>query len=648
MVEITESESEAQGALDQANPAAVSLALRSPGGKGWETDARAFLRRQAHLLDLQIENLNEERHLQLAHLKTRRWKDRLAVTLQTLTILAGLAIVAAFGVMAWDAHNDHGLVVEAFSVPPELAARGLSGQAVAGQLQDWLSETKAKVDARTARAGDSYRNDWGADIKVEIPQTGVSLGEIQRLLRQWLGHETRISGQIWRGPNGLMASARIGDLGVTRATGSDSDIEGLIARLGEGVFAAAQPYRYAVYLGANGRRPESLAVLRQLATVTDPTERAWANIGLGNTEQTVEANAAMRRAIALDPTLAVGWNNLANGEAALGHDEAALKAYVENLRRLQAGQGQTVSTRAQGILRAGAQLSRAAALGDFRAAVAAGEELVNLPSYYSSDLTGRAQVAQALAQDHDVAAALTVAKGLGPDDVAISLRWPPGSGISAAYVAADQALDDWPAAARAWKALDAAAVAKPELGVARSTALWPFLAEALVRSGDVAAGLALIARTPSDCYACLRARGRIAAAQRDWPKAQAAFAEAARQAPSLPMADYDWGQMLLAKGDLTGAIGKLRDAHAKGPHFADPLELWGEVLLRQGDPAGAAVKFAEAAKWAPRWGRDHLKWSEALAKLGKTDAARAQRRAAATMDLTPTERAQLQSPGPRT
>ncbi len=49
---------------------------------------------------------------------------------------------------------------------------------------------------------------------------------------------------------------------------------------------------------------------------------------------------------------------------------------------------------------------------------------------------------------------------------------------------------------------------------------------------------------------------------------------AARQAPSLPFAEAEWGAALLAKGDADGAIAKETLANQKGPHFADPLEVW--------------------------------------------------------------------------
>ena len=55
----------------------------------------------------------------------------------------------------------------------------------------------------------------------------------------------------------------------------------------------------------------------------------------------------------------------------------------------------------------------------------------------------------------------------------------------------------------------------------------------------------------------------------------------------------------------------------------------------------AVRKFETAVTLAPRWGRLHLKWGEALARLGKMNEARAKWTAAAGMDLTPSERAEL-------
>ena len=104
------------------------------------------------------------------------------------------------------------------------------------------------------------------------------------------------------------------------------------------------------------------------------------------------------------------------------------------------------------------------------------------------------------------------------------------------------------------------------------------------------------------------------------------------------MGYYDWGRVLLMKGDLDGAIAKFKVANEKGPHFADPLEMWGEALIAKNRSDLALAKFEEAEKYAPRWGRLHLKWGEALFYSGDKDGAQKQFAIAATLDLAPSEK----------
>jgi len=54
--------------------------------------------------------------------------------LQSLTILVGLLALSGVGWLAWKAHESNGVVIEAFSVPPDLAQRGLTGQVLASQV----------------------------------------------------------------------------------------------------------------------------------------------------------------------------------------------------------------------------------------------------------------------------------------------------------------------------------------------------------------------------------------------------------------------------------------------------------------------------------------------------------------------------------
>jgi tetratricopeptide (TPR) repeat protein len=139
----------------------------------------------------------------------------------------------------------------------------------------------------------------------------------------------------------------------------------------------------------------------------------------------------------------------------------------------------------------------------------------------------------------------------------------------------------------------------------------------------------------------VRARGIIAALAREPARADAWFARAVHDAPSIPFAYEDWGRVLLDRGQPDAAIEKFKTANTKGEHFADPLEGWGEALMAKNQSHLALAKFAEAEKYAPNWGRLHLKWGEALAYAGKKDEAAWQFARAAALDLTPSEKTQL-------
>jgi len=124
-------------------------------------------------------------------------------------------------------------------------------------------------------------------------------------------------------------------------------------------------------------------------------------------------------------------------------------------------------------------------------------------------------------------------------------------------------------------------------------ALHAALAEA--RTGDVRSARQEIDRTPRDCTLCLRVRGDIDAAQKNWAGTAFWFEDSVRRAPSIPFAYADWGAMLLHNGDYDDAIAKFGVAHEKGPHFADPLEMWGEALMYVGRRDEAKEQFSLAS-----------------------------------------------------
>ncbi|MBX9801764.1 MAG: hypothetical protein K2Y04_03265 [Caulobacteraceae bacterium] len=204
-------------------------------------------------------------------------------------------------------------------------------------------------------------------------------------------------------------------------------------------------------------------------------------------------------------------------------------------------------------------------------------------------------------------------------------------------------LDQWPqalAALETWEA-ERAPTLFPGIRSARQTYLWPKLAYARARTGDLAGAQAQIATTPPDCYLCVRERARIAELAGDRAAADRWSAEARRQGPSLPFAFAERGQMLMARGDTAGAIAFYEQAIERGPRWADPQKYWGDALMARGDEAGAIRKYRAAADRAPRWGALHLAWGRALEAQGKRDQAREKYAEAARMDLSAADRAEV-------
>ena len=150
------------------DPAAVALALSGAS----RAKADAFLDNQSSLIDIQKHHLHEQCAWLVRQLHLKVWEQRMGVVLRVATAIVGIAVAAALVVMVWDAAHSKGLVIEPFAVPQDLAQRGLTGQVVAAQLLDKLTVMTASESSRSTQ---SYANNWGDNIKVEIPETGVSV-----------------------------------------------------------------------------------------------------------------------------------------------------------------------------------------------------------------------------------------------------------------------------------------------------------------------------------------------------------------------------------------------------------------------------------------------------------------------------------------
>jgi tetratricopeptide (TPR) repeat protein len=626
-------------------PDAAAEAIALSGASRARADG--YLEVQTRLARLQSQNLVELNAFELSHLKWRRFNDQMRGFLQVLAFIVAASIVAGLGIVVWNAAHEDGLVIEAFSVPPDMVSRGLTGQAVAAQLQDRLSAMQAAT--QSGRPSQSYSNNWGNDIKVEIPDTGVSVGEFYRMLVATLGHESHITGEVWRGAKGLSVTAHVGGGGGTTVTGAEADFDALMQKAAEAVYLRTQPYRYAAFLGTT-EHPQLVrerAILNDLAVNGSPEDRVWSHVGLGvddGLDGDVDgALAEFHRAVALDPDLALPWLDLQSTESRLSHEEAELAYLPTAIRLLQENGDDQTNRPARVVYVPYLKGELASRFGDFAEALARHREATTKPD--ANHVVESALVASALdlARLHDGVAARRARADL-PSNPAGVRAFGAIRRIHMSYWLGEYAM----LAARHGemeKALVADLVTigngERSVRIILSRQIWPFVAMAMAKSGDAKGAHALIDRTPTDCDTCLRARGVVDAADGNWRGADYWFARAVAHSPSVPFGDTDWGAMLLVKGDLDGAIAKFASANKKGPHFADPLEMWGEALIAKNRSDLALARFEEASKYDPNWGRLHLKWGEALFYAGKREDARKQFADASGLDLTVSEKSEL-------
>jgi tetratricopeptide (TPR) repeat protein len=560
-------------------------------------ETAAFLRDQSRLVNIQAAHLKDEHAARLQYLRgqarevdIRRLGLRLRVGFQLFVALLATAIGIALLVMVRDAVTSRQVVVEPFRIPSTLAAHGIDGAIVASGLLDELGRLQDATRSTSVARG--LAGAWTGDIKLAVPETGISLGEISRLLRDRFGHDVHIDGDLVGTPaGGLSLTVRGNGVPPKTIDGSATDLRKLTVAAAEYVYSMSQPARWASYLNTHARYEESIAFCKSAVGSAETAERAtlltrWA-VAVENSGGSVRESLGLERAAAkLQPDNWIAHNNIQNDLMALADEEGAWQA-GEEMRKVAGGRpGRAPDTYYQNwdYLTWNLEPWLESAVADAEANAGAGTQIV-------SDGPIIADVELRL---HDPEAADLAPKTAteDPDDL-------PGNAL-AHNVRGREALESGDTATAVVE-MEAYGVAFANPAVSSQNPgyqCWIAPAEEAAGHPDKADALLKSAGTFVDCY---RFRADVVDGRGNWPGAQKAYAEAVALAPDLPAAYYSWGVALARHGDLAGAETKLIEANKRGPHWADPLKVWGDVLLKQGNIREALAKYDQALKYAPNW-----------------------------------------------
>ena len=536
----------------------------------------------------------------------------------------------------WTATRSKSVVVEAFTVPPSFEARGLSGAVVAAQFLDRLQEIQRR-GALNPTESTPIEDAWTHEIRVEVPETGISLGDVQKFLRSWLGHDVRISGAVVENDDALVLTVRGNGVPAQRVAGKAGELDTLITSAAERALGAARPLELLGYLESTSRHAEAAALAAPMLASATATEaphilNMWGNAltGLGRWDEALDR---YREAIRLSsddaPFEQNGYKlNEALALERLGREEEAYQTMIPVENSTHGTSSSAVLSRAwfdtvMIELRRDAPDLHESLLAYARTTgsthllyemLIASEDAIALASMH--DITGTElaleQAARGAVGPVDRIAAQqarsALAHGLGHDSEALADAQ---TALSLEEHTPERMLVSPPTACVAARYAESAGL--------------PNVADAMLAK----------AGTFVDCAS---AKSEIEAHRGAWDDAQRDFAAAVDLAPSLPMAYESWGEALAARGELGPAIEKYRAAHERGPHWADPVERWGEALAGQGQFQAAAQKYAEADTYAPNWGALHLHWGHALDKLGRHSQALKQFRAALELALSDSDK----------
>ena len=600
--ESTEGETQAEAIAGGEGFAAAIAAHEARYDPGVARATVQFLKQQAHLLAMQAHQLEEEHPLRIRSLHSsskegsmRRAGQRIRLGIQSATFIVVLGVFFSLLSMVHDAWRSHAVVVDAFDTPPALAPSGLSGKVVATGILDELE--KMQKATRTATKGLEARSAWASDVTIEVPETGISIGEIDKILHRRLGRDIHIGGDVVQLPGGDVSLTVRGDEVTAKSFRAPlTQFDRLTRQAAEYLFGESQPLQFANFLNQEGRFDDEYAFLADAFPRARDEDRAemaniWGN-AYGIQGKLKQAAEKYRLAMAIQPHFWKAWGNLV-GELSLAEGEesawreghAELLAYEKTPERerpplTDLGNAATMLQDWQLVLAtalADSQLNSGAGAKDTIEGPSIADDYIRLhdpseaPKYLAlsdqSDILTRAQAllvpAYAAIENNDAASAL-------PPLEAFWSAWQAHTTLQ--YIYNDQPCMLGLAYGMVGRRAESEAVFKRAGNWAACIAMH---GDALVHSGDVAG------------------------AQRVW-------AEGLKIGPDLSPVYLHRGLWELSQNNVAAAAADASAAHLRSPHWADPLKAWGDVLAKQGQWHEAVRKYDAALVYAPNWAALHV------------------------------------------
>lgn len=567
-------------------------------------EATLYLRKQSALVDLQLHYFDEERRLATEAANRKRFFDHMRMRSQVFLSLVTAVVVAIAVVMVVDAIRSKNVVIDSFDTPRSLLDQGITGKTVAAGILDVLSNIQRATRGSAEKR--KLSNSWTDEIKVAVPDTGLSVGQIQHLLKTRFGHDQIFGGDLLlNGKGELTLTVRGTNIQAKSFTDPTKNLDKLLTQAGEYVYSQSQPGLWVNYLSTAGRFDDAINFAKNVYPTLAQGEKfyvlnGWgiAIINKGGKGSPQEAMPLFQEVIRLDRTAWQAYANLMLVLASSGREEDGVR--VEKDMATRAGGRPGAAAETYYTIYDSVVWDLPALIASAEADMAAHE---GVGSRSGTDSIASLGLASTKAYAHDVQGAAILLKTTPLNktvltDVATYAA-------TAAWIAEENG--DLNEASRQWDAFSLAYVDPAVFANAPQSVC--FSATTYEKTGQHAkADAALEAPLKESGYStfvdCYRFRGDVLDLRGDWKGAKGWYEKAIKLVPSSPAGYYSYGLALARHADPAGAVAQFTLANQKGPHWADPLRAWGDVLRMQGKTTLALEKYDAALKYAPKW--EHL------------------------------------------
>lgn len=599
-VEGEEREAEETGFRAEAAATAVATSVAIDGARfdpelsraasDYLNEQRVLVRASTELVRIQAHHSDEERQLSIEAAKRKRFSDHFRMSFQVFMTLVATVICVGVGVMVWDAATSKSVVLDSFDSPAPLVAQGLTGKVMASRVLDALEELQDAT--RAVNGGWTSTNAWSSDVKIELPETGISIGEINHILHERLGHDIHINGDADLAKDGTVTLFVRGEgVPASHFSAPLEDFDKLAVRAAEYIYGRSQATRYATYLINTNRNADATQFLPGAMVRAKPAEAPelatlWGN-ALATQGKLEEAEQKYRLALLLEPHLWRAWGNL-----------VGLKIYTE-----------------------GEEAAHRESQAMLKSATALGVKVDNTVEFQNSSILSRdfgmliKEYTANIEQNHGVGTAVSPSGPSMADfygnlhDFPTADKWLVKSDPEEEATRAEVLL------LSAYRAIDRGQPAAALPALQTFWTLWSGSAElqndmytdqscitglAYGMAGELAKAEEVFSHTKpwAYCYAVhgdvLEHAGKLAEAQKVW-------ADGLKAAPSLAPVYLHRGISESLRGDYKQAEADLAAASARSPHWADPYKAWGDALVKQGRWKEALLKYDAAAEYAPNW-----------------------------------------------